>query len=305
MLDYLDTAGCRMAFLRRQLDDPSAPTPCGRCDNCTGTVWNTRGRRRPMPTAAGERLARPGVEVAPRQAVAQRAWTSSGSRSPGGSRPTSRPSRAGDRAAVRHRLGHPAARAAWRGADHDGDAARAPTSRCRRTCSTPACGCWRAGAGRSGRSAWSASGRAPGPTSSPTWPGGSPRSAGCRCCGTLPPAGARPGSARQLGPAARRRVGRGSREPRLHRARRPGAARRRRDRHRLDDHGGRPAACAGRERRPCCRSPWPRRADRCVGSQDPHARPLSSAREQVLQHLAVVVASLPRRSRPTASGVAT
>ncbi len=33
--DYIDTAECRMQFLRRSLDDPS-PVPCGLCDNCTG-----------------------------------------------------------------------------------------------------------------------------------------------------------------------------------------------------------------------------------------------------------------------------
>ncbi len=38
MLDYQATAGCRMVFLRGQLDDPElAPDArCGRCDNCTG-----------------------------------------------------------------------------------------------------------------------------------------------------------------------------------------------------------------------------------------------------------------------------
>ena len=35
MLDYLDTDGCRMRFLREQLDDPEA-ADCGRCDNCGG-----------------------------------------------------------------------------------------------------------------------------------------------------------------------------------------------------------------------------------------------------------------------------
>ena len=35
MLEYASTSGCRMEFLRRQLDDPEA-APCGRCDNCTG-----------------------------------------------------------------------------------------------------------------------------------------------------------------------------------------------------------------------------------------------------------------------------
>ncbi|HEY9265985.1 MAG TPA: RecQ family ATP-dependent DNA helicase, partial [Mycobacterium sp.] len=39
MLDYQATDGCRMAFLRRQLDDPDLGEDerCGRCDNCTGT----------------------------------------------------------------------------------------------------------------------------------------------------------------------------------------------------------------------------------------------------------------------------
>jgi ATP-dependent DNA helicase RecQ len=35
MVDYATTGACRMAFLREQLDDPTAK-PCGRCDNCTG-----------------------------------------------------------------------------------------------------------------------------------------------------------------------------------------------------------------------------------------------------------------------------
>jgi ATP-dependent DNA helicase RecQ len=65
MLDYLATGDCRMEYLRRQLDDPDAQ-PCGRCDNCTGKPWpatvsDTTAR------AAGERLLRPGAEVAPRQ----------------------------------------------------------------------------------------------------------------------------------------------------------------------------------------------------------------------------------------------
>ena len=34
MLEYATTSECRMAFLRRQLDDPAAE-PCGRCDNCS------------------------------------------------------------------------------------------------------------------------------------------------------------------------------------------------------------------------------------------------------------------------------
>src|SRR6202522_2370938 len=65
MLAYEATDGCRMEFLRRELDDPAAK-PCGRCDNCTGTYWpdevSTAGA-----AAARERLLRPGVEVAPRK----------------------------------------------------------------------------------------------------------------------------------------------------------------------------------------------------------------------------------------------
>jgi ATP-dependent DNA helicase RecQ len=37
MVGYATTAGCRMSFLRTQLDDHNAPA-CGRCDNCTGTI---------------------------------------------------------------------------------------------------------------------------------------------------------------------------------------------------------------------------------------------------------------------------
>jgi ATP-dependent DNA helicase RecQ len=68
MLDYQTTDGCRMAFLRAQLDDPSLREGqrCGRCDNCTGvrlepdvdpgTTEDTR-----------QRLTRPGVELTPRK----------------------------------------------------------------------------------------------------------------------------------------------------------------------------------------------------------------------------------------------
>lgn len=40
MLAYQTTAGCRMAFLRSQLDDPELDegASCGRCDNCLGEV---------------------------------------------------------------------------------------------------------------------------------------------------------------------------------------------------------------------------------------------------------------------------
>ena len=58
VLAYLATDGCRMEYLRRELDDPAA-APCGRCDNCTG-----QRVRDAVPetsaAAARERLLRPG-----------------------------------------------------------------------------------------------------------------------------------------------------------------------------------------------------------------------------------------------------
>jgi len=65
MLGYLETGDCRMEYLRRELDDPAAQ-PCGRCDNCTGRPWSAEVSQAGAQ-AAGERLLRPGTEVAPRQ----------------------------------------------------------------------------------------------------------------------------------------------------------------------------------------------------------------------------------------------
>ncbi len=65
MLAYLETTGCRMEYLRKQLDDPEA-TPCGRCDNCTGKHWDTTISD-DVADATRQRLRRPGVEVAPRK----------------------------------------------------------------------------------------------------------------------------------------------------------------------------------------------------------------------------------------------
>jgi ATP-dependent DNA helicase RecQ len=65
MLDYQATDGCRMEFLLRQLDDPTA-APCGRCDNCTGRRWSAEVSGQ-ASTAAQDRLNRPGVEIAPRR----------------------------------------------------------------------------------------------------------------------------------------------------------------------------------------------------------------------------------------------
>jgi ATP-dependent DNA helicase RecQ len=54
-----------MEFLLRQLDDVAA-APCGRCDNCTGKRWSTEVSVA-SADAAGERLRRPGVDIAPRK----------------------------------------------------------------------------------------------------------------------------------------------------------------------------------------------------------------------------------------------
>jgi ATP-dependent DNA helicase RecQ len=69
MLAYLDTAECRMKYLRDQLDDPGAE-PCGRCDNCGGLTLSAEVSQTAV-REAGERLSRPGVPVA-----ARRMWPS-------------------------------------------------------------------------------------------------------------------------------------------------------------------------------------------------------------------------------------
>ena len=65
MLDYLDTGGCRMRFLREQLDDPEA-ADCGRCDNCGGLTLDATVSTAAVEEA-GARLARPGVPIEPRK----------------------------------------------------------------------------------------------------------------------------------------------------------------------------------------------------------------------------------------------
>jgi ATP-dependent DNA helicase RecQ len=65
MLGYTGTDGCRMEYLRRELDDTDA-APCGRCDNCTG-VPRTAGVSTRTEDYARERLRRPGVTVTPRR----------------------------------------------------------------------------------------------------------------------------------------------------------------------------------------------------------------------------------------------
>src|ERR1700712_5496502 len=65
MLAYVATDGCRMRFLREQLDDPDA-ADCGRCDNCGGVQLQAEVSGVALQEA-GERLRRPGVTIAPRK----------------------------------------------------------------------------------------------------------------------------------------------------------------------------------------------------------------------------------------------
>jgi ATP-dependent DNA helicase RecQ len=65
MLEYIATDGCRMRFLREALDDPAA-ADCGRCDNCGGVTIPTAISQTAV-ASAGDRLARPGVALAPRK----------------------------------------------------------------------------------------------------------------------------------------------------------------------------------------------------------------------------------------------
>jgi len=68
MLDYEVTDGCRMAFLRAQLDDPELAEGerCGRCDNCGG-AGPTADVAASTVDAAEQRLRRPGIEISPRK----------------------------------------------------------------------------------------------------------------------------------------------------------------------------------------------------------------------------------------------
>ncbi|MFD8386842.1 DEAD/DEAH box helicase [Streptomyces sp. NPDC059679] len=65
MRDYASAPGCRMEFLRLQLDDEAA-APCGRCDNCAGARFTAEVSAASLEAARGE-LGRPGVEVEPRR----------------------------------------------------------------------------------------------------------------------------------------------------------------------------------------------------------------------------------------------
>ncbi|MGW2225321.1 RecQ family ATP-dependent DNA helicase [Streptomyces formicae] len=65
MREYASAPGCRMEFLRRQLDDEGA-APCGRCDNCAGARFGEEVSPAALDAAKGE-LGRPGADVEPRK----------------------------------------------------------------------------------------------------------------------------------------------------------------------------------------------------------------------------------------------
>jgi ATP-dependent DNA helicase RecQ len=68
MLDYQDSHGCRMVFLRNQLNDPTLHDDqrCGRCDNCAGARY-CAGVDTAATEASRRRLMRPGVQIGPRR----------------------------------------------------------------------------------------------------------------------------------------------------------------------------------------------------------------------------------------------
>ena len=64
MLDYISTPDCRMAFLQRTLDDPTAHD-CGRCDRCAG-AWIDAEVADDALGSARSTLDRAGVDLDPR-----------------------------------------------------------------------------------------------------------------------------------------------------------------------------------------------------------------------------------------------
>jgi ATP-dependent DNA helicase RecQ len=68
MVDYVGTQGCRMAYLRHQLDDPDLQPgwECGRCDRC-GAMDLPEAPDAEAVAAARAEMDRPGVEVETRK----------------------------------------------------------------------------------------------------------------------------------------------------------------------------------------------------------------------------------------------
>ena len=65
MLDYETTQTCRMEFLARTLDDPTA-APCGRCDTCAGP-WYPTGLDEEARAKARRTAQKVGVPIEPRR----------------------------------------------------------------------------------------------------------------------------------------------------------------------------------------------------------------------------------------------
>ncbi len=65
MIGYQETTGCRMNYLRSQLDDDPGDVGCGRCDNCGGLILSGDTDNAAVE-AARTRLSVPGVPVDPR-----------------------------------------------------------------------------------------------------------------------------------------------------------------------------------------------------------------------------------------------
>ena len=64
MIEYERTAGCRMEFLQRALDDDTA-VPCGRCDTCSAP-WYPADVDQAAASTAAKSLDRVGVAIEPR-----------------------------------------------------------------------------------------------------------------------------------------------------------------------------------------------------------------------------------------------
>lgn len=66
MVNYQNTTDCRMLYLRKELDDVEATTPCGCCDNCTGKTWGL-DTDASITLKVDQQLQTPGVKIAPRK----------------------------------------------------------------------------------------------------------------------------------------------------------------------------------------------------------------------------------------------
>jgi len=66
MMEYIQTTECLMAFLRRELNDPSAE-PCGRCANCVGQALIPEGVSETLIREVTQFLRRDEIIIEPRR----------------------------------------------------------------------------------------------------------------------------------------------------------------------------------------------------------------------------------------------